>query len=159
MNYSDIIPIYKTAFPQTEHEADSGYILRDGTVIDISSKRPNYCHGLEFQTEQTLAEWRIGHPELPTSNRQIADIIANDIGAIEFTIDNCRLHCIRLPNKPLTAAQRQPLAEVIGRILERGSIRVEVLKTREYAEYDANSTAGEILSKIDSYYSTGRLPA
>lgn len=160
MNYGDIIPIYKAAFPQTEHEADSGYILRDGTVIDISSKQPNYCHGLEFQTEQTLAEWRIGHPELPMSNRQSADAIMDDIGGIEFTIDNCHLQCVRLPSKPLTAEQRQPLSEVIGRILERGSIKVEALKTREYAEYEANvSTTEQVMSKIDSYYSTGRLPA
>ena len=151
MNYSDIIPIYKAAFPQTEHEADSGYILRDGTVIDISSKQPNYCHGLEFQTEQTLAEWRIGHPELPTSNRQATDAIMDELGAVEFTIDNCHLRCVRLPNKPLTAAQKQPLSEVIGKILERGPIKVEVLGTDRFAEYDPESNGvQDVMRKIES---------
>ena len=162
INTNEITNLYKQAFPQTEHEADSGYILRDGTVIDISSKGSMlYCHGLEFQTEPLLAEWKETHrKELPFRGREIADEVASEIGAIEFTIDNMRMRCVRLPSgKPLTAEQRQPLAEIIGRILERGPIKVEVLKTREYAEYDAESTAGEIVSKIDSYYSTGSLPA
>lgn len=159
MNDNEIINLYKQAFPQTDHEADAGYILPDGTVIDISSKDHTYCHGNEFNHEFILGEWRINHPELPSSNRMAVDIIMNDIGGIEFTIDNCHLQCVRLPNKPITAEQRQPLSEIVGRILERGKIRVEILGTREYAEYDADSTAGEILSKIDSYYSTGSLPA
>ena len=53
-----IVDLYKQAFPQTEHEADAGYILKDGTVIDISSKGPVYCHGLEFSRIESLRNWR-----------------------------------------------------------------------------------------------------
>lgn len=151
MNYSDIIPIYKAAFPQTEHDADSGYILRDGTVIDISSKRPNYCHGLEFQTEQTLAEWRIGHSELPMSNRRAADAIMDDIGAVQFTIDNCHLQCVRLPSKPLTAEQKSALRPIVSRILERGLVRVEFLGTPNYAEFEAKDfDAEDVMREIEA---------
>ena len=152
INENEITNLYKAAFPQTEHEADSGYILRDGTVIDISSKGGMlYCHGLEFQTEPLLSEWKETHrKELPFRGRETADEVANGIGAIEFTVDNMRLRCVRLPNKPLTAAQKQPLAEIIGRILERGSVKVEVLGTDRFAEYDPESNGvQDIMRKIE----------
>ena len=153
INTNEITALYKAAFPQTEHEADSGYILRDGTVIDISSKGSVYCHGLEFQTEPALAEWRAAHcKELPHHHRQVADAVMVEIGAVEFTIDNMRMQCVRLPSgKPLTAEQRQPLTEIIGRILERGFIRVETLGTREYAEYDAKDySAEDVMREIEA---------
>ena len=160
MKYSDLQNLLKTAFPQTEHEADAGYILRDGAIIDISDTDATYCHGKEFYAVSSLLDWRSQHPELPSSHRLMVDAISQDIGAVQFTIDNCHLQCVRLPSNPLTAEQRQPLSEIIGRILERGKIRVEILGTREYAEYEANvSTTEQVMSKIDSYYSTGSLPA
>ncbi len=160
MKYSDLQNLLKAAFPQTDHEADAGYILRDGTIIDISDTWPTYCHGKEFFVIPSLMDWRNQHPELPPSQRLMVDAVSQGIGAIQFTIDNCHLQCVRLPNNPLTAEQRQPLSEIIGRILERGKIRVEILGTREYAEYEANvSTTEQVMSKIDSYYSTGSLPA
>lgn len=160
MNDKEITNLYKQAFPQTEHEADAGYILPDGTVIDISSTGYTYCHGKEFVIDDNLAEWRNAQTNLPTSNRMAADFIMNEIGGIEFTIDNCHLQCVRLPNKPLTAKQRKQLAEIIGEILERGLVRVEVLGTSEYTEYDARSnTTEQVMSKIDAYYSVGHLQA
>lgn len=148
----EITSLYKEAFPQTEHEADAGYILRDGTVIDISSKGTVYCHGLEFQTEPTLREWANSHrKERPERHRHLADAIMCEIGAVEFTIDNMRMQCVRLPDKPLTAAQKQPLSEVVGRILERGTIKVEVLGTDRFAEYDPESNGvQDVMRKIES---------
>ena len=137
--------------PQTEHEADAGYILKDGTVIDISSKGPVYCHGLEFSRIESLRNWRSQHQELPMSNRLLADTISQDLGAVEFTIDNCHLQCVRLPNKSMTAEQKQQLSEIISRILERGFIRVETLGMGEYAEYDANDySAEDVMREIES---------
>lgn len=160
MDKNEIIDLYKQAFPQSDHEADAGYIFGDGTLIDPTSKINYYCHGKEFYAEPSLAEWRTWHPELPNSNRMAIDAIMNEIGAIEFTIDNCHLQCVRLPNKPLTAEQRQPLSEIIGKILERGLVRVEVLGTSEYTEYDARSnTTEQVMSKIEAYYSIGHLQA
>lgn len=148
----EITSLYKEAFPQTEHEADAGYILKDGTVIDISSKGSVYCHGLEFQTEPTLREWANAHrKEHPERHRHLADAIMREIGAVEFTIDNMRMQCVRLSDKPLTAAQKQPLSEIIGRILERGSVRVEVLGTDRFAEYDSESNGvQDVMRKIES---------
>lgn len=146
----EIISLYKEAYPEVK-EADSGYIFPDGTIIDISSKGTPYCHGFEFNKEPGLMAWKGERPSLPVNNRRAADAISNEIGAVEFTIDNCHLRCVRLPNKPLTAAQKQPLSEVIGRILERGSIRVEVLGTDRFAEYDPESNGvQDVMRKIES---------
>lgn len=151
MNDNEIINLYKQAFPQTEHEADAGYILPDGTTIDISSTGYSYCHGKEFVIDDSLAEWKHSQNGLPMSNRQTADFIMKEIGGVEFTIDNCHLRCIRLSGKPLTAEQRQPLSEVIGRILERGSVKVEVLGTGRFAEYDPESNGvQDVMRKIES---------
>lgn len=156
--YQELIEIYKNAFPD-DNGQDAGYIFRDGTVIDISKPFTPYCHGREFLTVPALVEWRDAHMDgLPGFPRPAVDIIMDELGAIEFTIDNMRMRCVRLPNKPLTAEQRQPLSEIIGRILERGSVKVEVLKTREYAEYEANvNTTEQVMSKIEAYYSIGHL--
>ena len=149
--YNEVINLYKQAFPQIEHEADAGYILRDGTIIDISNTDMPYCHGCEFSRIESLRNWRSQHQELPMSNRLLADTISQDIGAIQFTIDNCHLQCVRLPNKPLTAEQRSALSGIVAKILERGSIRVETLETREYAEYDANDySAEDVMREIES---------
>ena len=151
MEKNEIIALYKAAFPQSEHEADAGYILPDGTVIDISNTGFTYCHGKEFLFNPALLEWKCSHTELPTSNRRTADCIMNEIGGIEFTIDNCHLQCVRLPNKSLKAAQKQPLSEIIGRILERGSVKVEVLGTDRFAEYDSESNSvQDVMRKIES---------
>lgn len=160
MNANDkktIIRLYKEAYPNVDRK-DSGYILPDGTIIDISSKGEPYCHGREFITETSLAEWRVPRKDLPSSNRMTADFIMNEIGGIEFTIDNAHIQCVRLPNKPLTAEQHAPLLEVLGAILERGLVRVEVLGTSEYKEYYASSnTANMALTKIIAYYTDGSL--
>lgn len=151
MKYSELQNLLKTAFPQSEHEADAGYILRDGTVIDISDTDDTYCHGKEFYAIPSLRDWRSQHPELPSSHRLMVDAISQDIGAVQFTIDNCHLRCIRLPGKPLTAAQKQPLSEVVGRILERGTVKVEVLGTDRFAEYDPESNGvQDVMRKIES---------
>lgn len=149
--YDEVINLYKQAFPQTEHEADSGYILRDGTVIDISNTDMPYCHGCEFSRVESLRDWRSQHQELPMSSRMLADTISQDLGAIEFTIDNCHIQTVRLPNKSMTAEQKQPLSEIISRILERGFIRVETLGMGEYAEYDAKDySAEDVMREIES---------
>ena len=145
----EITNLYKEAYPETK-EADSGYIFPDGTLIDISSKGTPYCHGFEFNKEPGLMAWKGERPSLPVNNRMAVDAIMGELGAIEFTIDNCHMQCVRLPNKPLTAAQRQPLVEIIGRILERGSIKVEVLGTDRFAEYDSESNdVQDVMRKIE----------
>ena len=152
MKKNEIIALYKAAFPQSEHEADAGYILPDGTVIDISNTGFSYCHGREFLFSQTLAEWKHNQNDLPMSNRQTADFIMKEIGGVEFTIDNCHLQCVRLPNKPLGAEQRQALRGVISRILERGLIRVEVLDTEFYREFEAKDyDADGVMSELDDH--------
>ena len=81
------------------------------------------------------------------------------VGGIEFTISRMDLRSVRLPRKPLTANQRGPLREIISRILEKGFIRIEILSTREHAEYDAaKNSIDAILDKIDNYYAYGHLP-
>lgn len=157
MKYSDLQNLLKAAFPQSEHEADSGYILRDGTVIDISNTNATYCHGKEFFAVPSLRDWRSQHPELPSSHRLMVDTISQDIGAVQFTIDNCHLQCVRLPKEQLTAEQIETLTDIVSRILERGSIKVEVLETREYKEYICS--ASKVMTKINSYYSKGHLPS
>lgn len=161
MNANDkktIIRLYKEAYPNVDKK-DSGYILPDGTLIDISSKSPLYNHGIEFQNEPTLIEWRDNHREgLPFHLRDTADFIMNEIGGIEFTIDNAHMQCVRLPTKPLTEEQHAPLLEVLGAILARGLVRVEVLGTSEYKEYeDVRNTANMVLTKILAYYTNGSL--
>lgn len=157
--YESIIEKYKTAFPNQQGKRDSGYILPDGYVVDISDEGPLYCHGSEFFRKEALVEWVSEHRDLGIRPRSIADAIMDDIGGIEFTINNMNLQCVRLPQKPLTAAQRVPLREIISRILEKGFIRIEILSTREYAEYDAaKNSVDAILNKIDNYYAHGHLP-
>jgi hypothetical protein len=159
MNNNEVINLYKQAFPQTEHEADAGYIFPDGTIIDISSTGYSYCHGKEFIIDTNLAEWRNAQTDLPRSNRLVADFVMDKIGAIEFTISNCNLQCIRLPKKQLTATQKTKLLEIVSRILERGFVRVEVLGTDKYKVYMATDyTATEVLGKINTYYASGNLP-
>lgn len=157
--YESIIDRYETAFPNQHGKRDSGYILPDGYVVDISDEGPLYCHGGEFFRKAELAEWLSEHRDLGIRPRSIADAVMGDIGGIEFTINNMNLQCVRLPQKPLATAQRAPLRDVIARILDEGSVRVEVLGTREYAEYDAvGNTADDIMSNIDVYYASGKLP-
>lgn len=151
MDKNEIIDLYKRAFPQSDHEADAGYILSDGTLIDATSKIPYYCHGKELCAEPLLSEWRTQHPELPNSNRMAVDIIMNEIGGIEFTIDNCHIQSVRLPSKPITAEQRGPLSEIVAKTLERGLIRVETLGTGEFAEYDAKDySAEDVMREIEA---------
>jgi hypothetical protein len=159
--YSDIIAVYGMVFPQGSEDtkADAGYILPNGRVIDLNIDGNPQCHGGEFQIKPELIEWRASHPELCCHIRQAADAVMNDIGGIEFTINRLNLRAVRLPRKPLATAQRAPLRDVIARILDEGSVRVEVLGTREYAEYDAvGNTADDIMAKIDVYYASGKLP-
>ena len=152
MKYSDLQNLLKAAFPQTEHEADAGYILRDGTVIDISDTGATYCHGKGFYTIESLQNWRSQHPELPSSHRLMVDAISQDIGAVQFTIDNCHLQCVRLPNESLTAEQKQALRAVISRILERGLVRVAVLGTEFYREFEAKDYyADGVMSELGDH--------
>lgn len=151
MDKNEITDLYKEAFPQTDHEVDAGYILEDGTIVDATSKINCYCHGKELYAEPSLAEWRMRHPELPNSNRMAVDTIMDEIGGIEFTIDNCHIQSVRLPSKPITAEQRGPLSEIVAKILERGFIRVETLGTGEYAEYDAKDhSAEDVMREIEA---------
>lgn len=159
MKYESIINIYKECFPDQQGRRDAGYILPDGYIVDISNEGPLYCHGVEFSRKGEMIDWLSVHPDLNVRPRAISDAIMNDIGGIEFTIDNLHLQCVRLPQNAITPAQREPLREIIRRILERGSVKIEVLGTREYAEYDAvGNTADDIMAKIDVYYASGKLP-
>ena len=151
--YQELIEIYKNAFPDNNGQ-DAGYILRDGTIIDISKPFTPYCHGREFMTVPALVEWRNAHVDsLPNFPRPAIDAISQDIGAVQFTINNCHLQCVRLPNKPLGTEQKQALRGVISRILERGLVRVEVLGTEFYREfeakdYDADGVMSELSDRI-----------
>ena len=154
MNASEketITRLYKEAYPNADR-LDSGYIFADGTLIDISSggKRV-YYHGSEFCANEKLRAWKDNNPEMPVSERMAADAVMSEIGAVEFTVDNARMQCVRLPSKPLTAEQKGALRGIVARILERGSIRVEFLGTREFAEYDAESHGVEdVMGKIEA---------
>lgn len=158
--YSDIIAVYGMVFPQNakDAKADAGYILPNGRIIDLNINGNPQCHGGEFQIKPELIDWRAEHPELGGHIRQVADVVMNDIGGIEFTISRLNLRAVRLPQKPIAFAQRAPLRGVIERILDEGSVRVEVLGTREYAEFDAEENGvDDVMLKIDAFYSTGAL--
>lgn len=169
--YQELIEIYKNAFPD-DNGRDAGYIFRDGTVIDISKPFIPYCHGREFLTEPSLAEWRNARlNELPNFPRPAIDVIMNELGVIEFTIDNCHLQCVRLPQSSITADQRSALVSIISNCLDRGFIRLSILETNEslilacaespylQEEISINDslTSDYILSIIDNYYITGHL--
>lgn len=169
--YQELIEIYKNAFPD-DNGRDAGYIFRDGTIIDISKPFTPYCHGREFITEPTLAEWRSANlNELPNFPRPAIDIIMNELGVIEFTIDNCHLQCVRLPQGFITTDQRSALVSIISSCLDRGFIRLSILETnesltltcaespylQEEVSVDDSLTLDQVLSIIDNYYITGHL--
>jgi hypothetical protein len=159
MKYESIIQIYEDKLEANGNEAECGYILPDGKVIDLTINGVPYCHGGELFLIPDLRAWKANHPELDMHPRLMADPIMQDIGGIEFSVVGHRPKVIRLPQKPIINVQRGPLRNVIAKALERGDVLIEILGSREYAEYDAvGNTADDIMAKIDVYYASGKLP-